>query len=158
MNSCQPQILMPGVRVFVTLTEFAVCIFRLQLTIPVMNYFNSLRLRLNTFRPRQNGSHFADDIFNCIFLNENVWIPIKISMKFVPKGPVNNIPALVQIIAWHRPGYKPLSEPMMVSLTTQICITRPQWVNGQYFEDNFLNIFLHVNCCIFIQISQTFVL
>ena len=41
---------------------------------------------LNTLRPRQNGRHFADDIFKCIFLNENVWIPIEISLKFVPKG------------------------------------------------------------------------
>ena len=32
-------------------------------------------------------------------------------MKFVPKGPINNIPALVQIMAWRRPGDKPLSEP-----------------------------------------------
>ena len=82
----------------------------------------------NTLRPRQNGRHFADDIFKCIFLNKNVWIPIKISMKFVPKGPINNIPALVQIMAWRRPGDKPLSEPMMVSLTTHICATWPQWV------------------------------
>ena len=37
----------------------------------------------------------ADDIFNCIFLNENVWIAIKISLKFVPKGPFDNNPALV---------------------------------------------------------------
>ena len=84
---------------------------------------------LNTLRPRQNGRHFADDIFKCIFLNENVWILIKISLKFVPKGPINNIPALVQIMAWRRPGDKPLSEPLMVSLLTHICVTRPQWVN-----------------------------
>ena len=50
---------------------------------------------LNTLMPRQNGCHFADDISKCIFLNENVWIPIKISLKFVPEGPINNIPALV---------------------------------------------------------------
>ena len=72
--------------------------------------------------------HFADDIFKCIFLNENGWIPIKISLKFVPKGPINNIPALVQIMAWRRPGDKPLSEPMMVRSLTHICVTRPQWV------------------------------
>ena len=83
----------------------------------------------NTLRPRQNGRHFADDIFKYIFLNENVWIPIKISPKFAPKGRINNIPALVQIMAWRRPGDKPLSEPMMVSLPTHICVTRPQWVN-----------------------------
>ena len=84
----------------------------------------------NTLRPRQNGRHFADDIFKCIFLDENVWIPIKISLKFVPKGPINNIPALVQIMAWRRPGDKPLSKPMMVSLPTHICVVRPQWIKS----------------------------
>ena len=90
-------------------------------------------LNINTLRPRQNGRHFADDIFKCIFLNENVWIPIKISLKFVPQGPINNIPALVQIMAWRRPGGKPLSEPMMVSLLTHICVTRPQCVKKAHF-------------------------
>ena len=72
---------------------------------------------INPLRPRQNGRHFADDTLNRIFLNENVKISIKISLKFVPWGPINNIPALVQIMAWRRPGDKPLSEPMMVSFT-----------------------------------------
>ena len=66
----------------------------------------------NTLRPRQHGRYFPDDILKCIFLKENVWIPIKISLKFVWKSPINNIPALVQIMAWRRPGDKPLSEPM----------------------------------------------
>ena len=87
------------------------------------------KLVINTLRPRQNGRHVPDDICKCIFSNENVWISIKISLKFVPNGPVNNIPALVQIMAWRRPGDKPLSEPMMVRLLTHICVTRPQWVN-----------------------------
>ena len=86
-------------------------------------------LHFNSLKPRQNGSHFADDIFKCIFLNENDWIPIEISLKFVPKGPINNIPALVQIMAWRLSGDKPLSESMMVRLPTHICVTRPQWVN-----------------------------
>ena len=80
----------------------------------------------NTLRPRQNGRRFADDTFKRIFLNENVRISIKISMKFVPKGPIDNNPALVQIMAWCRSGDKPSSEPMMVSLLTHICVTRPQ--------------------------------
>ena len=67
-------------------------------------------------RPKQNGRHFADDIFKRIFLNENVLIPIKISLKCVPMGSINDIPALVQIVAWRRQGDKPLSEPMMVNL------------------------------------------
>ena len=41
------------------------------------------------------AAFFADDIFKCIFSNENVLISIKISLKFVPKGQINNIPALV---------------------------------------------------------------
>ena len=82
--------------------------------------------KINTLRPRQNERHFADDIFTCIFLNETVWISIKISLKFVPQGPIDNIPALVQIMAWRRPGDKPLSGPMMVRLPTHICVTRPQ--------------------------------
>ena len=83
---------------------------------------------INTLRPRQNGRRFADDMFKCIFLNENVWIPIEISLTFVPKGSISNNPVFIQIMAWRRPGDKPLSEPMMVSSLTHICVTRPQWV------------------------------
>ena len=57
---------------------------------------------------------------NAFFMNENIRISIEISLKFVPKGPINNNPALVQIIAWRRPGDKPLSEPVMVSLPTHM--------------------------------------
>ena len=84
---------------------------------------------LNTFRPRQNCRHFAGDIFKYIFLNENIRISLKISLKSVPNVPITNIPTLVQIMAWRRPGAKPLSKPMMVILVTHICVTRPQWVN-----------------------------
>ena len=82
-----------------------------------------LHIILNTLRQRQNGCHFPDDIFKWIFLNENVWISLKISSKFVPKVWINNIPALVQIMAWRRPGHKPLSEPMMVQLLAHIYVS-----------------------------------
>ena len=95
---------------------------------PLM-HIDRIQLGFNTLRPRQNGRHFADDTFKRIFVNENVIILIEISLKFVPKGPINNIPALVQIMAWRRPGDKPLSEPMMICLPTHTCVTRPQWVN-----------------------------
>ena len=49
-------------------------------------------------------------IFKSIFLNEIVSISIIISLKFIPKGPINNIPALVQIMEWHLPSDKPLSD------------------------------------------------
>ena len=99
---------------------------------------------LNTLGWRQNGCRFPDDIFKCIFLNENVWILFKISPRFVsssPNSPINNMLALVQIMAWRRPGDKPLSEPMMVILLTHICVTWPQWVKGL-----FLWFMLHVWC------------
>ena len=159
-------------------------------------YYNS-----NTLGPRQNGRRFADDIFKYIFLNESVWISVKILLKSVPnmmtssngnmfrvtghlcgeftgpgellaqrpmtrsfdvsfdlrlnkrlskqswgwwfetqsrplwrqcnECPINNIPSLVQIMVWRRPGDKPLSEPILVNLLTHMCVTRPQWVNRE---------------------------
>ena len=67
-------------------------------------------------------------IFQRTFSNGFSWI--NISLKFVPRGRINNIPTLVQVMAWRRPGDKPLSEPMMARLPTHICVTRPQWVNN----------------------------
>ena len=91
-------------------------------------YQNYTGNQLDTLRPRQNDRLFPDDIFKCIFLNENVWISLMISLKFVPKVPINNIPALVQMMAWRRPGAKSLSELMLVKVVTHIYVTRPQWV------------------------------
>ena len=82
----------------------------------------------NTLRPRQNGRHFVNDIFKCLFLIGYAWISFKISLKLVAKVWVNNIPSLVQITVWCRPGDRPLSEPMMVSLLAHIWFTQPQWV------------------------------
>ena len=70
-----------------------------------------------------------DDFFKCILLYENVRILLKTSWKFVLMVSINNIPVLLQIMAWRRPGDKPLSEPMMVNLLTYICVIRLQWVN-----------------------------
>ena len=72
---------------------------------------------VNTLRQRQNGRHFADDISKQIFVNENGWILIKISLKFLPRSPINNILALFQIMAWRRPGDKLLFEPKMAYAT-----------------------------------------
>ena len=83
--------------------------------VPIDEHECSLDELFNILRPKQNGRDLPDDIFECIFLNENVSITIKNSQKFVPKGPINNIPALVQIMAWRRPGDKPSSELMMGS-------------------------------------------
>ena len=69
--------------------------------------------------PGQNGRHsqLGDDIFKWIFLNGNDRIRIQISPKFVPGGPIDNNPELVQIMTWRRIGDTPLSEAMLTQLT-----------------------------------------
>ena len=84
---------------------------------------------VNTLRRDKIANIWQTTFSNVFFDSENVWISIKISLKFVPRGPINNIPALIQIMAWCYPGDKPLSEPMLVSLTMHICVTWPQWVD-----------------------------
>ena len=68
----------------------------------------------NSLRLRQNGRQFTGDILSSAFILEwNAIISIKISMSFVPKGPINSVPALVRIMDWRRTGDKPLYEPMI---------------------------------------------
>ena len=88
-------------------------------------------ISINTSRLGQNGLYFTDDIYKCIFLNENVWIVIKILLKFVPKCPINNTMyystgsdnglalSRQQTIIWSNDG-----------LFTDIW---PQWVNSSGF-------------------------
>ena len=89
------------------------------------------------------------------------------SLRFAlfPRGSINNIPVLVQIMAWHWSGYKPLSETIMDNLLMHICVARPQWVNtlrprqiGWNFADNILEcIFLNEDIRISINFSLRFV-
>ena len=79
---------------------------------------------------------FRRQHFQMHFLERKCMNFAKISLKFVPGVPINNIPALVRIMARRRPGDKSLSEPMMVSSPTHICVTRPQWVNTFRREEN----------------------
>ena len=63
---------------------------------------------INSSPPGQNDRHFADEIFNCIFMNENFYISIQISLKFVSKCPVDNKSTLVQVlVTWRQTGDKP---------------------------------------------------
>ena len=59
----------------------------------------------------------ADGMFKWIFLNKNGIIPIQISLKFVPRSPIDNKLALVQVMAWRRTGDKPSPEPMVTSFS-----------------------------------------
>ena len=55
----------------------------------------------NSLRPQQKGWYFTDNIFKWKFVNENHCIFIEISQKFVPNGPIEDMTALVQGMAWH---------------------------------------------------------
>ena len=73
------------------------CQFYAHLSQPTMR-----RRSINTLIPRQNGRHFLDDIFKCIFSHENVQISRKSSLQIVPEVRIDIISALVQIMVWRR--------------------------------------------------------
>ena len=77
---------------------------------------------LNISSTRQHGYHFADDSFKYIYFNENAWISIEILLKFVPKGPINNIPLSVPVRHYLNQWWP--------SLLTHICVIQLEWVNG----------------------------
>ena len=100
---------------------------------------------INPLRPRQNCCHFANGIFKCIFLHENVWILPRVSLEFAPWVSINNILVLVQIMAW----CQSLFEPMMVSLLMHICITRLRWGNDSNLQEAWLCVdhYCGSSCC-----------
>ena len=71
-----------------------------------------------THPPWTKSSPFRRRYFQMLFfVNEKFCIFIKISLKFVINGPIGNNRALASIMAWHRIGVKPLSEPMLIQFT-----------------------------------------
>ena len=97
----------------------------------VYNHHKSSVRSFNSSPLEQNGHYFTDDIFKYIFMNEKFRFLINSSLRFAPKDQIKNIPELVQIMAWCWLGDNPLSEPMMVILLMNKCITRPQWGKQQ---------------------------
>ena len=110
------------------------CLLKINKKIYMKMYLKMLSVKWQPFCLSLNVlTHWGWDkmaaIFQTTFWNAFSWMKI-FDFWFVPQVPINNIPALAQIMAWRRPGAdKPLSEPMMVILLTHICVTRPQWVN-----------------------------
>ena len=88
---------------------------------------------VNTLRLGQFGGKVVDDIFKCIVFNQNVWLLIKISLKFVPKGLIDNESALVWVMAWHLQGTNHYPNISWPSSMTHICVIRPQWVKSAKF-------------------------
>ena len=70
-----------------------------------------------THPPWQNGCLFADDIFKCIFFNENITISIRIPLKSVSKCPIDNKSPMVQLMAWRPTGDMALYELMLTQFT-----------------------------------------
>ena len=83
---------------------------------------------LNSSLPVQNGRHFTDGTFKHILMNEKFFNSIRISLKFVPKGPVDKKAALVQVMAGWRTGDKPLPEPMLTQFTNPYMQHQGGWV------------------------------
>ena len=71
-------------------------------------------MQLTHLPPDKMATSLADDTF---IFNENDRILIQISLKFIPRGPVDIKPALVQVMAWRQTGDKPLPEPMLTQYT-----------------------------------------
>ena len=90
-------------------------------------FVSTAHLLFDTSRPRQNRRHFPETFSNA-FLNENVWILLNISLKFVPMLRINNIPASFHIMGQRRSGDTPVSKSMMAISPTHICVNRSQWV------------------------------
>ena len=60
--------------------------------------FQITLVMFNSSPPEKMAAILADDNFRCIFLNESDRIPIWISLKLVPKSPIDNKLVLVQVI------------------------------------------------------------
>ena len=72
-------------------------------TVQWYKYLPSSPINLSPHLPWQKG-HFADDVFRCIFANEKFHILIKTSLRFVPKGPIDNNPALPPLGGFYASG------------------------------------------------------
>ena len=90
------------------------CDYRVIVPVPMKQMW---RILLKSSSLHKNGRLFADDIFRCIIVNEKFCSLVKMSLKFVPKGAIDNNPALVQKMACRRISDKPLSEPMLTRFT-----------------------------------------
>ena len=99
---------------------------------------------INSFPLDKMAAILAEDIFKWIFLNENDRIPIQISLKYVPRSPIDNKPELVQVMVWCRTGDKPLSEPMLIQFID--AYMRHYWGGDDSNpEDYCSSIYLHMS-------------
>ena len=86
-------------------------------------------VKINSSPPPPIPHPRPQDKMAAIFLNALPWIPIGISLKFVPKSWIDNKLALIQVMARRRTGAKPLPNQCWPDTLTHICGTRGRWVN-----------------------------
>ena len=70
----------------------------------------------NALRSEQNGCRFEHNIFNYIFVEENLCILVQIRLTFVLKGLIDNELALIQVMAWYQTGNRPFTEPLLIKI------------------------------------------
>ena len=107
---------------FAAFAHIHICTLKRQTSLDIFllhwNYYGysplTTSICLNSSPLGQNGRHFADESFRWVFMNEKFCILIRISLKVIPKGPIEDNPALAQIMAWRHTGDKPLSEPKLI--------------------------------------------
>ena len=104
-------------------TRWVACLYFLKFTascwdlcVPKTHQIWGLLKMLDTLTPGKVAATWADNIFKCISLNDNVWTLNKISLSRA-SGLSDNMAALVPIMAWCWTGAKPLSEAMLVCCT-----------------------------------------
>ena len=97
-------------------TKSALCCCYAMPCLTTSSLFTGHEIFLNSPPRGKNCRHFADDTFKCVLMNKNICI-IRILLKYVPKGPIDNRPALVQVRAWRWSGDKPLPEPILTQFT-----------------------------------------
>ena len=69
-------------------------------------------ISVNTLRLLENGEHVVNNIFKCIFFNVDYDNSMEILLQFVPRGPINNMSALVKVIVRCQIGVEQFPEPM----------------------------------------------
>ena len=94
---------------------------------------------INTFGWRKSWHQSADEILKCFFINEKYHIFIQISLRFIPKGPINNMPSMVQIMPWRHSDDNQLSDDSVVYWYIYIWNTQPWRIHTLWTDDAHYN-------------------
>ena len=71
------------------------------------------------------------DILRTTHSNGFTWNTVFISLNFFPKGPIENMSALVQVMAWRQTGHKPYLDWLWLSSFTYVCHLGPVFISDK---------------------------